>query len=245
MSLFKEIENTKDSNVWKELDSVCSAESYFMNNNEKKKINDSVFESFQSDDERRAKKKLNKLDPEEMIKQAKARAEQIEQEAYEKGFSQGEKDGFQLGEQKAQKLVNKIMEILEGFNNITQDIIKHHEGNIISLIYAISEKIIHKKIESGEYDLREIILKAIDSIKERNKIKIHVNSQDYELMKTLIPEIEKKIKDLGSIDVVSNSSIKKGGCIVESSCGSVDATIETRLKIIRDCIEKTYKGIRV
>ncbi len=240
MCSFKEYENKINNNIWKELDQLCSGEIYF-NNNQKDEKSSDIFESFDAGKEEKNSKE--QISHEQIIKETLNRAEKIEQEAYERGFHQGEKDGYEMGKQRARKVAEQLSNILESFDNIKDSLLKYHEGDIISLIYRISEKIIGKKIESNDYDLKNIIYKVIENLSDKNKIIIRINSDDYELLKETLPEIEKKISGLKSINIVSDNSVQKGGCVVETPYETIDASINARLNNIKECIERAYRGI--
>ena len=55
-------------------------------------------------------------------------------------------------------------------------------------------------------------------------LRIHVNPQDFELVKALRERHEESWK------IVEDASLQPGGCRVESQNSLVDATVETRLK---------------
>ena len=245
MSLFKEFKKSKNVNVWKELDSICSGENYIRDEARSEIKQGELFQSFTSEEGNDQGKESEDDDktPEDLINEAKRRAEQIEQEAYEKGFSQGEKDGFQLGQQKAKKLVEQIRDLLREFDGIRDQILKNHESEIISLIYVITEKMVYEKIEEGDYNLKGIIVKALEELSEKSRLTIRISNDDYELVQSLMPDIRSQIKELRNIDLVPDASISKAGCIIDSPCGFVDATIESRLKNIRECLQKVYAGL--
>ena len=65
------------------------------------------------------------------LQDSRDKANLLEQEAYEKGFAQGEKDGFELGEKKAVKIVEKIENILVEMTRLREAILRHHEKDIL------------------------------------------------------------------------------------------------------------------
>ncbi|MBW2448994.1 MAG: hypothetical protein JRE92_01025, partial [Deltaproteobacteria bacterium] len=59
----------------------------------------------------------------------------IEQEAYEKSFAQGEKDGFEFGEKKAIKVIENIENLFNEMVSLKHDVLKQYEREIIDLIF--------------------------------------------------------------------------------------------------------------
>jgi len=167
------------------------------------------------------------------------RANLLEQEAYEKGFAQGEKDGFELGEKKAIKIVEKIENILVEMTNLREAILKHHEKDILDIVFAIAGKIVHFKIGPGETIVKDAILNALKLAGQKDKVVIRVNPEDYDFVENIRPELFTEYKELKSIVVTSDHSISRGGCFLETPSGDVDARIEAQLEQIYQSMQDT------
>ena len=63
----------------------------------------------------------------------------------------------------------------------------------------------------------------------------------YDDTEKLKPELIQNFKELKSIVVSADPSIAQGGCILETPGGNIDATIETQLEKIRQCLTDTFK----
>jgi flagellar assembly protein FliH len=181
-----------------------------------------------------------KREAEDILQGAHKRATQIEQEAYEKGFSQGEKDGFELGEKKALKVIESIDNLLVELGNLKQEMIRGYEKEILELIFAISEKIIHHQLGIHHEAIKETIFNAICLAAEKSKMNLRVNPEDFEYVEKLRPEIFTRFNDLKSIVVTSDASITRGGCLLETQYGDIDARVETQLERIYQCLEGVF-----
>ena len=166
------------------------------------------------------------------IEKVQGKLSLIEQEAYEKSFAQGEKDGFEFGEKKAIKVIENIENLFNEMSSLKKEILKRHEKEILDLIFIIVEKIIHYRTSSVEGIVKEAVLNALNLVVEKNKIILNVNPEDYDYVDKLRPELFKKHKELKSITVTSDLSISRGGCFLETPYGDVDAGIETQLEKI-------------
>jgi flagellar assembly protein FliH len=179
-----------------------------------------------------------------IVSKAHETAARIEQEAYEKGFTQGEKDGLELGEKKALKVMEHIDELLKGMTRLRGELVKQYERDIIELIFAIAKRVIHKAVQRNEEPIREIISKAIALAAEKSEVTIRINPEDFDFVERLRPEIFTKFSELKSINVTSDPSITRGGCLLEAPYGEVDARIETQLERIYQSLEGAYKENR-
>ena len=177
---------------------------------------------------------------EDIVKKAQEKAALLEREAYEKGFAQGEKDGLDLGEKKALKVVENIENFFTEMSNLRKEILKQYERQILELIFSIAKKIIHHQIGSDEKAIEDTVLKALHLAVEKSKIALRVNPEDFDYVERLRPEFFAKFKELKSIVVTSDPSITRGGCFLETPYGDVDARIETELEMIYQCLEGVY-----
>jgi len=175
---------------------------------------------------------------ENSIKDAQGKAAQLEQEAYEKGFAQGERDGLELGEKKAAKFVEKIENLFMESIPLKDEIIKQHESQILDLIFAIAGKIVHHQIEFDESIVKDTILSALKLSVQKSKIVIRVNPKDYDFVEKLRPDLFTKFNEVKSIIISSDQSISRGGCFLETPGGDVDARVEAQLEKIRQSLEE-------
>jgi flagellar assembly protein FliH len=164
----------------------------------------------------------------------------IEQEAYEKGFAQGEKDGFEFGEKKADQVIGNIQRLFNEISSLKQEILKQHEKEILDLIFAIAEKIVHHLTKFDESGVKGAVFNALNFAIEKSKIILNVNPEDYDYIEKLRPELFKEYKDLKSITVTSDPSVTRGGCYLKTPYGDIDAGIETQLEKICQCLQDAF-----
>ncbi|MBL7195970.1 MAG: FliH/SctL family protein [Pseudomonadota bacterium] len=168
------------------------------------------------------------------------KADLLEQEAYAKGFAQGERDGFEMGEKKAEKIVEKIERLFSELTHLKDDMIKLYEKEILDLIFIIAGKIVYYRTRSEESGVKNTILKALKLAAQKSKIVVRVNPEDYDLVEKMRPELFTEFKDVKSIMITSDHSISRGGCFLETPGGDVDATIEAQLEKIYQILEQTF-----
>ena len=164
----------------------------------------------------------------------------IEQDAYEKGFVQGEKDGFELGERKANKVIENIEKLFDEMSTLKKEILKQHEKEILDLNFAIAEKIVHHLTRFDEGGVKEAVFNALNLAIEKSEIVLNVNPEDYDYIEELRPDLFKKYKELKSITVTSDPSITRGGCFLKTPYGDIDAGIVTQLEKIYQCLQDTF-----
>jgi len=176
----------------------------------------------------------------DILQEARERVVFIEQEAYEKGFAQGEKDGLELGEKKGVKVIENIESILIELSRLKKEVPKQYEKEILDLTFAIAKKIIHREIATDESAIKDTILNALHFAVEKSKIILRVNPEDFDYVEKLRAQFFAEVKDLKSISMTSDPSITRGGCFLETPYGDIDASVETQLEEVYQSIEEAF-----
>jgi flagellar assembly protein FliH len=177
----------------------------------------------------------------DVFQKAQENFDRLEQEAYEKGFAQGEKDGFELGEKKAIKIIENIEKLFMEITGLKQDILRENEKEILDLIFAVVEKMVHHEVRQDDTAIKEAILNALDMAVEKSKVIFNVNPDDYEFVEKLRPDLFRQNNEMKSIVVTSDPAISRGGCFLETPRGNIDATIESKLEKIYQCLQETLQ----
>ena len=73
--------------------------------------------------------------------------------------------------------------------------------------------------------------------KEESKITLRVNPVQVSLVKTEIPEVLSNSGLDAKVMVVPDETVMEGGCMVTTTNGVIDATIETQLSVISEALK--------
>lgn len=176
----------------------------------------------------------------EIIEKAREQAASIEKDAYEKGFEQGEKDGLELGEEKAKKIVGTIEDLLNEIRSVKEEMIRRYEKEILEVIFSVVKKIIHVQTGFDNEIVRDTIMNAVAYATQKNEINLKINPDDFDYVESLRPEFFAEFKDLKSMMVTTDASITRGGCLIESCHGNIDAMIDTQIEKIKQCLESVF-----
>ncbi len=170
-----------------------------------------------------------------IIKEAESRAQQIEQEAYQKGY----KEGLDFARAETARLLEMIKLIAEQALAEKWRVINSVEKNIIDLSLEIAEKIVSDQITVDHNVVVHVARKALMIAAERERIEIRVHPDDLEAIKSHKEELMSTMDGIEKIEVIADRRIKRGGCVLETSAGNVDAKIQSQLYQV----EQTLKGV--
>ena len=80
------------------------------------------------------------------------------------------------------------------------------------------------------------ILKGLS--KEETKITLRVNPSQVSLLKAEMPDAVKNVGLDAKVLIVPDETIMEGGCMVTTTNGVIDATIETQLAVISEALKE-------
>jgi flagellar assembly protein FliH len=171
------------------------------------------------------------------------RLARLEKEAYEKGFEQGQKDGLALEEMKIREMGKQLKALFSGLNDLKPQVYSESEGELLKLSLLIAKKIIGEEVRTNNEIIGNTISSALKFLTDKRKVKIIINSDDMEDVRRLLPDLAKLTKG-GHFQITEDNSIKKGGCILETGFGKINATIEDQLGMLEEEIEQQFHSIQ-
>ena len=169
----------------------------------------------------------------------KTKLARLEKEAYEKGFEQGQKDGLALEQKKIEEMGKQLEALLSEINNLKVQIYSESEGELLKLCMAITRKIISTEVTMNKAIIGNTIQSALKFVADKRKIRIILNPDDLEDVKRLLPDLSKLIKG-GQFQLTEDHTIEKGGCMIETGFGKINATIDEQMALLEDEIERFF-----
>ena len=177
-----------------------------------------------------------------LLKQAKEKVLLIEKESYEKGFAQGEKDGFEVGQRRLEPMIRQFENILFELEQQRKDLYRVYEKEMLQLVLSIGKKLFHDGVSFHKEAIIATLQAAIQQVIDRKRIIIHLHPMDHQYLLNH-PEGFPSLHEKGEgVQVIVDSSITRGGCLLETSFGEIDATIESQFNEIVSLIWKRFES---
>jgi len=169
---------------------------------------------------------------ERMLAETQLRVSNIEKEAYEKGFSEGQKAGSEVGEKMGEALLKQYSASLDALNGLRKELFETSEREVIRLSLEIARKIIKREVAIDEELILALVRVALERVADQALITVRVNPKDH----SAIERHRAATAGIGglseSIRLVEDPLIARGGCVIETESGTIDARIEEQLREI-------------
>ena len=178
-----------------------------------------------------------------IIAEARAEAEglrrQVEVEmdearaiARKQGKEEGRLEGWAEGQAEAKRLAEQFHRIINAAIEKRNEIIDESETQLINLVLQIAKKVVKVISENQKNVVINNCVQAIRKLKSRGNVVIRVNLEDVKLTTEHIDDFMGMVEAVKAITVMEDTSVDRGGCIIETDFGRLDARIASQLKEI-------------
>jgi flagellar assembly protein FliH len=150
-------------------------------------------------------------------------SQEIERDAYSKGFAQGEKDGLDYGQKSVQVVSSQIERIAQNMKNLPAKVFEDYREWLIHTSIGIAKQIVNREIGTTPEIVADLVRDLLGEAEQHSTLTVHLNPNDLEL-------IEKKT-DMASLAddrqfvLKADKEVERGGCRIESAIQLIDGSI--------------------
>lgn len=159
-------------------------------------------------------------------------------EGYQEGYDLGFIEGKQASEEKYNKLITQINDLVDVTTKDYHTTLEQSEHIIVDLAIKTSEKIIKDKIVEDSKVFLEIVTEAIKEIKDQSIISIYLHPNNYELLMKQKEELVNALDGDTKLSIYVDQKMVENECLIEHPFGQIDASIDTQLQQIREVLHQ-------
>ncbi|HEV8637866.1 MAG TPA: FliH/SctL family protein [Chloroflexota bacterium] len=167
-------------------------------------------------------------------------AERLRREAAEAGraagFAEGRSQGYDAGLARADE------ETAEGVAHITglaqsagvdrRELLRNAEAEVVRLAVQIARKVLVRELQLDPTSVNRVAEAALQHVAIDGVIKLRVNPADYQELSAYWQRNHGLAEADRAYEVVADETIARGGVVIDTRAGSIDARIETQLEEI-------------
>lgn len=174
---------------------------------------------------------FRRIDDRNLISRAREEAVSIKEAAA--------KEGYQEGLSQAKQDIEEVKRSLITFLSAKQEVFEYIAPDILEISVEIARKIIKKEIQQDPTVIIENITGILKGLsKEEAKVTLRVNPSQVALLKKEIPEVINQVGLDARILIVPDETVFEGGCMVTTTNGVIDATIDAQLSVISEALKE-------
>ncbi len=195
-------------------------------NEEQKKMDEIITEA-------RAKAEQQAND---IVEKAEREKEKIfkaaEEEGYQAGYEKGIKEGKEAIKQQEDKLLQEARQVLksaqEEYNRILSDI----EPQVCQLVMNVGEKIINDKLKNEKETIVEMVRNGLHKLADQNKVTVRAHPEDYAQLNQYLNTLNQEFKDVW-LELVNDEKLPVGAPLVLGENGYIELGVGRQIEELR------------
>lgn len=173
----------------------------------------------------------------EIRRRAEDEARRIIEEAQEQAY-ETRQHGFEEGKQEAlAQYTQQISQALLQVQQMADDM----EPQYVGLIRDCVEHVLNIELRSNPDAIIGVVRKALEDARQQREIIVRVNPADAEALEKNKNRMLEILARANNVEVRADASVKRGGCVVVTELGSIDASLERQLEALGVAIEAEYR----
>jgi flagellar assembly protein FliH len=172
----------------------------------------------------------------ELEAEALSRIDAVQKEATKKGFDQGREDGYKEGHNEVERLTHRLHVVIEKAMEKRGEILDQTESQIIELVLLIAKKVVKVISENQKNVVISNIAQALRKLKTKSDVIIKVNLADLQLTTEHTRDFIEMAENAKRLTVMEDTTVDRGGCVIETDFGEIDARIASQLHELEEKI---------
>ena len=155
--------------------------------------------------------------------QVRASAEKARSDAMEAGY----REGYARGAAQWAEAVKSAQASL-------QAALERAKPQVVRMALRVAEKVLRRKLETTPEAMLPMVDEALRSLQgqQQTRIVLRIHPADQPVLESRRQHWLDRHPGIGSLQIVVDESMSRGGCRIESEFGMVDATVETQIEVI-------------
>jgi len=145
------------------------------------------------------------------------------------GQAEGRRELLAEIERERAAQTREVKEALGRLADLEESLTRRREAVLLEIALEAASRIVRERIEAADPVALRAIREAMEALPGSTTLRARLNPADLEV---LARELSGEI-DRGRLELIPDQSITRGGCVVETAVGTVDATVETALDALR------------
>jgi type III secretion system HrpE/YscL family protein len=177
-----------------------------------------------------------KMEAERLLSEARGEAERIVAEARH----EAERLRSKAATEGREKGLAAVTELLVGARAAAARARDEAESELRSLAVRISEKILGRELKLSPDAVEDVVAQALEHAGEPRDVVVRLNPADLEAVERGKPRLLERVRSARAVSLRGDDAVPRGGCVVETELGIVDARLSTQL----EAIERALRGDR-
>ncbi|MFH1745717.1 MAG: FliH/SctL family protein [Planctomycetota bacterium] len=150
----------------------------------------------------------------------------------EQAYTEARQTALQEARQQVAALVETLTAALTEFEQSKRGCLAAAESGLIRLALAIARRVCKLEAGSSSASAEANIRGLLDRVQHFSDVELLVCPAEHQLLQEIVPEFVSRTAQCQHFHVLADDTVSRGGCILRTVEGQVDATVEGQLERI-------------
>ena len=157
--------------------------------------------------------------------------------AHAQGFAEGREAGIAEGRAQIAHAEEALRAAASAIVAERDSVAERVEHAAVSLALRIAEQALHAAVAADPELVLNAVRGALRLVAERERVQVLVNPEDLEAVRAGIGPLAAELGGIDHWDVQAERRVARGGAVVRTAEGEVDASIEAKLDRAREVLD--------
>lgn len=169
-----------------------------------------------------------------VLENAAKEAERALEAAAVEGWKKGYEEGLAQGKSEYEALIKEAELLREHSKAEYGEVLASMEADVAEIILEIAKKLVGDELVLNGECVLNAVREAFEKCENREGVVLRVSPDDHDYIASNRERLFSMVEDFGDFEIKKDCSLKRGACILDTSFGSIDAGLNTRLKKIEE-----------
>ena len=116
------------------------------------------------------------------------------------------------------------------------EILQETEAQVVELVLLVAKKVVKVISENQKSVVIQNIQQALRKLKTKSDVIVRVNLADLQLATEHVKDFVQLTENAKKMQIVEDSTVDRGGCVIETDFGEIDARISSQLNELEERI---------
>ena len=149
----------------------------------------------------------------------------LERDAFTKGYAQGERAGLEAGGKRAEAMLRRLAQTLDELSRLRDNMVRQTERELVHLALAIARRVLQREVTVDPELTAALAHIALERLGGSAPATVRLHPDDYDVVAA------GQFAPFGGrhVQVQRDTGVARGGCLVESEFGFIDASVDAQL----------------
>lgn len=159
----------------------------------------------------------------------------IEQEAYAHGRAEGEAAARTEFERQKAEFAALQNGILSSLKNSVGQVARECEGTLVALALEVARKMV-AGLPINQSQVEASVREALEEVENKTAVRVQLHAEDLALLQDADSPLLRPASGSEQVTFEVSDTVSRGGCMVQTSFGTIDGRRETKFEVLRDTL---------